>query len=902
MRDERFERDQTIALRVIHTRLAKLKLLFDRDSSEFRTDSDQLLCHLVDLLLPYAHEWITGQPWVPGQSDLLAEAEDLAQKAATLGSGRIGRCSVYFVSLRNHPFGLFWSWFRDARRRMLRLERLPEETLRSPEDPWDLMRPARFTLLVRLLQLSRRSWTYAALFEARDSRRGMIGNLSDCYLGRTANDGSRQARLSPLLEEWEQVCAELESVFRGEVGDLPRHTVARFIAGLDSPDTPAGKSECETVLDELLDQGARGFISTSFKTLALGLQRAADRFRDIHLNFPTLICAAADELGGENDTPGSRLPPAGNIACLLTKLEPDIPLEHDPAHVLNCIGAQLVVAKQQKPVVHPPGRGAAPRADPRTDVIPDSIRLALTLSQCDANDPEWDIIVNLGIGHGLGALATGLAGYLPGPNQLGNDLLGRMSEILADWVDELTRGNAPDDVVAGLRGCVQTELGIIGSDARPIAEARQLVQDWRHRAAIPPSSWSALPPEIKPVVQGALLVALISRVHDALRRLYEADKSFRTRVLDAPDLLESILGPDWVEPKLHPAPAEVRKRLLAKVAGQSIHVMTIRSLDADRFVTGDTKGTVCLWSTESGNELRLLAKHRQGRSVFALEVFPSGLVAAGRDDGTVVLWDPVKDPDGHGLMTLEDHGGFVLSLARLGDERLVAGDASGQVVVWDTSSGRRVERRPAHAGVARALVTKGRSEIFSGGREGSIEARDPDSDSIKTIGTHAHGLLGLVMPSENILVSCGQDGAVHAWDVAGWHVPYATVTRRASARLHGSVSALAAAGAWVVCAHAKQVVSFDPAGGGVSPLIRHERAVRAVSLASDAVFSCADDGQLRRASLRGGPDSLLLAHLAPLRCLATMPAGRFCVVAGSSDGCVFAVAGDGRHVAALCPP
>jgi WD40 repeat protein len=917
MSDSRLDRDKKIAVRVVHTRLTKLKLFFARDSEEFRIDYDELLQELYALLLPYAHEWVTYQPWSPGTSEILAEAEDLAERAANIGATRITRCSAYFVSLGIQERGLFWSWFRDAERGMPEIDRDHEGELESKkekttyqrwvaeakEDHASVMNSGRVTLLVRLLRISRRSLTYMAVHEARDSTHGHVGRLSDCYLGTTANGGTRQARLVPLRIEWEQVCDELAQVLQGGDEDDVSHTIAPFIRGLDSLSSGPGQSETATVLGDLLRQGAIGFRSTRFPTLARALQRAADRFAGISGQNPSLVCSATDELGSEIDDPGTRLPSAKAIHSLLQLLERDINLERDPQDVLACIANKPILVRQTRPLIHPPPGRQPGGADMPDDVVHEWVRLVLTLAQFDRDDPAWDIIVNLGIGYGLGDFALRLANYLSGPDQLEPSLLNEILVVLKDWMDELSRGPYSDDEVeTRLRQTILIEMETFRTHVDHIREAIELVQGWLDKDAQPPSSWADLPEGVKEILQTALLIVLIGRIHKALYRLYRANQRYQGQALDAADLVESILGPDHVDPSRHAGSSEVRDRLVAKAVDKWVHVMTIAALSEDKFVTGDTTGAVNLWQAQPGGSLRLAASHRQGRTVFALQVFPSGIVAAARDDGTVTLWDPVKDPDAQDLRVLEDHEGFVLALARLGDRYLISGDQSGQVVLWDTTTGTREEILKAHIGPARAIATRGSSEVFSGGQDGSIQAWDIVRGSIAPVGEHRTGVLTVVAYPDDILLTGGHEGAVRVWDITTWTDPYGPgVKLLSSFPFERAVTVLAAKDRTIISANGHVVVRLDSSGTVAGELMRHEDIVRDAVIGDSEVFSCGKDGCIRVAQINGG-ESVLIEHAAPIRCLTAFPAGgTFVVAAGSEDGIVFVRTTDGRSPSASSP-
>jgi WD40 repeat protein len=315
--------------------------------------------------------------------------------------------------------------------------------------------------------------------------------------------------------------------------------------------------------------------------------------------------------------------------------------------------------------------------------------------------------------------------------------------------------------------------------------------------------------------------------------------------------------------------------------------------------------------------LDLIHTHRQGRTVFALEVLPGGVVAAARDDGTVTLWDTVNDPKAEHPTTLEDHGGFVLALARLGDRHLVAGDQAGQVTRWDTTTGRREGREKLHDGPVRALTTRGTTEVFSGGQDGRVMAWDVDTGSIgwppgqaRVVASgsagrsweHRTGVMVIVAPTMDTLLFGRQDGTIGNWDITDWKSSGRRDGAPASSAPTSSrraVTVLVANEPDIVAADHHAVVRVAPSGAVAGILINHSDVVHGVAIGPGEVFSCSRDGTLRARPRTDDehPSSILVEGAAPLRCLAAMPpGGDFSVVAAGADGVVHAAHIDGRAV------
>jgi WD40 repeat protein/DNA-binding SARP family transcriptional activator len=174
-----------------------------------------------------------------------------------------------------------------------------------------------------------------------------------------------------------------------------------------------------------------------------------------------------------------------------------------------------------------------------------------------------------------------------------------------------------------------------------------------------------------------------------------------------------------------------RLRALRSVNGQPEVVTSVAfSGDGSLVAAGDVNhtprsvryrlGTVAVWDASSG---RLLWQHRsRSGTVNAVAFGPDGkLLAAGYEDGTVVLYDARTGRLARALH-LEGGGGFLFeTLAFSPDGLLATGTWAGIVQLWDVATGREVGRPTLVAAAPVASISfdpTGETFATSGGSDG----------------------------------------------------------------------------------------------------------------------------------------------------------------------------------------
>ena len=144
---------------------------------------------------------------------------------------------------------------------------------------------------------------------------------------------------------------------------------------------------------------------------------------------------------------------------------------------------------------------------------------------------------------------------------------------------------------------------------------------------------------------------------------------------------------------------------------------------------------------------------------------PDGKLAAGLEDGTIIVWDA---QDGSEIQTTTDHKDSVYSLAFSPDGQWAAsGSADGVMYLWNASDGTINRRLEGHAhGVFSLAFSTDSTTLASGGDENTLIVWDLTFEKDPQFFLPAPAdVWGVAWSPSGILASASDDGAVLIWNL-----------------------------------------------------------------------------------------------------------------------------------------
>jgi WD40 repeat protein len=191
-------------------------------------------------------------------------------------------------------------------------------------------------------------------------------------------------------------------------------------------------------------------------------------------------------------------------------------------------------------------------------------------------------------------------------------------------------------------------------------------------------------------------------------------------------------------------------------------------------VSGDSDGTICLWSVASGKELRTLTGHNH--IVYSVAFSPDGkMLVSGSADKTVKLWDVAS---GKVLRTLAGHAGPVNSVSFSPDGKtLASGSLDNTIKLWDVASGKVQHTLAGLTNNVNSMTFNINSLAFSpdgkilasGSKIEPIRLWDVASGKVlRTLAGHTSNVYSMAFsPDGKTLASGDSDGTIKLWDVTG---------------------------------------------------------------------------------------------------------------------------------------
>ncbi|GFR45674.1 hypothetical protein Agub_g7088, partial [Astrephomene gubernaculifera] len=304
----------------------------------------------------------------------------------------------------------------------------------------------------------------------------------------------------------------------------------------------------------------------------------------------------------------------------------------------------------------------------------------------------------------------------------------------------------------------------------------------------------------------------------------------------------------------------LRKRTLYnKTCGHTEWVTCVTYCPDGRIVSGgmDSK----LWVWPAGGTRGMVAEAHFGPISQVKYDSSSGLVVSASYDKTLRLWQLGARP--HEMGCLQGHEAPVLEMQVAADGRIISGDRSGHVLLWDTSSGSGSgvgwRMKNVHAGHITALAWweeggaggggGGLGGCFvSGGQDGAVRVWDPRAKSnvVKVqlhVNEQGHGAVGDIIAggpaASHMLLTAGADGTARTLD------PRMGFALASTVRLTNFPYSMVAAGgvAAVGCGDGSVHFIDIQSGRTLYALGANRAAVRCMEACYDKLICSGDDGK-----------------------------------------------------------
>jgi sterol desaturase/sphingolipid hydroxylase (fatty acid hydroxylase superfamily)/DNA-binding beta-propeller fold protein YncE len=286
-----------------------------------------------------------------------------------------------------------------------------------------------------------------------------------------------------------------------------------------------------------------------------------------------------------------------------------------------------------------------------------------------------------------------------------------------------------------------------------------------------------------------------------------------------------------------------------------------------------------------------------GTPVLSVGVSADGCrVAAGRQDGTISVWDAGT---GQPLLFLTGHTGAVRGVAVSSDGKfVVSGSYDRTMTIWDVEARQERVTTTQNAGVLSVAISPDGNRIVESSADGSMKAFDAVGGRQTSFCTRNTGSITSVAISGDgrTLVAACENG-VKLWDA---QTGQEKDTLQGDTKLVCSV-AISQGGACIVSgSHDSQVKVWDARTGRLRrALAGHKGAVYSVAISGDGkrIVSGGEDGSVRLWDARTGSEVCVLTqHAGPVMSVAISADGQR-IVSGSQDGTVKV-----WDVAASAPP
>jgi WD40 repeat protein len=242
------------------------------------------------------------------------------------------------------------------------------------------------------------------------------------------------------------------------------------------------------------------------------------------------------------------------------------------------------------------------------------------------------------------------------------------------------------------------------------------------------------------------------------------------------------------------------------------------------------------------------------------------LLALGRDDGTIVVWDV---PAGRIMQTLSGHGLAVFGVAFVPGRRgarLVSVGGDGLIKIWDPEAGgQSLFTLAGGAGAVYAVAVRpdGR-QIATGGQDGFVRTWDPATGRADLPPLdHGASISALAYdPTSTALASGGMDRTVRVWSATSGRRRMGPLSHKYPlTSLAFSPDGRILAGGGGEPDNAGSIEIWDAWSGTISATVECPRGVDSLSFSSDGrrIATCGSDAVVQVWDATGGHETLALS-------------------------------------------